>query len=198
MKLAILIPTLTERLTLLDRVIAELTKQIRELDTNDILIKWDEDQKQKTTGEKRNGLIEWAVRNKVQYVAFLDDDDLPGPTYLKRGIEVVDSGMDCGELWGQIYFDGKPGNPFHHFIDCKNPATGKIEWWQDEKFYYRMPNHLNFQKLSLVKDIPFPNQVFGEDGKQSEAMRDAGIFKTMYPIPEIIYHYFVGNPKHAI
>jgi hypothetical protein len=49
-----------------------------------------------------------------------------------------------------------------------------------------------------VKDIPFPDQNFGEDGKQSEAMRDAGIFKTMYPIPEIIYRYFNGQPKYAL
>ncbi len=61
-----------------------------------------------------------------------------------------------------------------------------------------MPNHLNFQKLSLVKDIPFPDQVFGEDGKQSYAMRDAGIFKTEYKIPEVIYHYFNGEPKRAL
>jgi hypothetical protein len=128
----------------------------------------------------------------------MDDDDMPGPTYIKRGLEVVASGMDCGELWGQIYFNGKAGNPFHHIIECINPANGKLEWWQDEKYYYRTVNHLNFQKLSLIADIAFPEKNFGEDGVQSERMRDAGIFKTMYPIPEIIYHYYVGNPKHAI
>lgn len=199
MKLSILIATLTERAPLKERVIAELNRQIAELNVGDqVIICTAEDQRQATTGFKRNELIKMAVKIGAKVIAFIDDDDLPGPTYIKRGLEVVESGMDCGELWGDIYFNGKKGNPFHHFIDCVNPATGKIEWWQDGKFYYRMINHLNFQKLSLVKDIPFPDQVFGEDGKQSEAMRDAGIFKTMYPITETIYHYYCGEPKHAL
>jgi hypothetical protein len=203
MKLAILIPTIHEREGLRHRLIRELEVQIgqniRAIDYHkeiDIII--NVDGREKLIGQKRNELIQRAVEKKAEYIAFFDDDDLPGPTYIKRGLEVAESGMDCGELWGQIYWDGKPGNPFHHFINCVNPANGKIEWWQDDKFYYRMINHLNFQKLSLVKDIPFPEKNFGEDGVQSELMRDAGVFKTMYPIPEVIYHYFNGTPKHAL
>lgn len=198
MKLAILIATLEERVQLRNRLQTELERQIKMVHSGGIRIIFNEDERQKTTGQKRNELILSAVRSEAEYIAFIDDDDLCGDTYIQRGLEVAESGMDCGELYGQIYFGGKKGNPFHHFIDCVNPATGKIEWWQDNQFYYRMINHLNFQKLSLVKDIPFPEQNFGEDGKQSEAMRDAGIFKTMYPIPEIIYHYFCGQPKHAL
>lgn len=197
-KLAILIPTLSERELLLKELLKELERQIAEANAEiSVITIIAIDQRQSTTGKKRNELVAKAVEKGCYAVASLDDDDKPGPTYIKRGIEFMESGMDCAELWGQIYFNGKPGNPFHHFIDCLNPVTGKIEWWQDEKYYYRMPNHLNFQKLSLMKDIPFPDQVFGEDGKQSEAMRDAGIFKTMYPIPEVIYHYYCGEPKHA-
>ncbi len=203
-KLAILIPTTPDRKSLWNRLTTELVRQINELETAEVLIIHYETPvhnkitNQFNTGSKRNKLIQDALTFGAQYISFLDSDDMPGPTYVKRGLEVVESGMDCGELWGQIWFNGKPGNPFHHFIDCRNPTTGKIEWWQDQSFYYRMINHLNFQKLSLVKDIPFPDQVFGEDGKQSEAMRDAGIFKTMYPIPEIIYHYFNGEPKEVL
>jgi hypothetical protein len=208
-KLAILIPTTPDRADLLERLMSELYRQCEEIGAITATKSYvmvlpyntpphNKETNEFSTGAKRNFLIQQAIEKDAEYVAFIDSDDMPGPTYIKRGLQVADSGMDCGELWGQIWFSGKPGNPFHHFIDCQNPATGKIEWWQDEKYYYRMINHLNFQKLSLVKDIPFPEQVFGEDGKQSEAMRDAGIFKTMYPIPEIIYHYYVGNPKHAI
>lgn len=199
LKLAILIPTLVERRIQRNILSLALLSQIQALGADDhVEILYAEDNRENTTGAKRNGLINFAIEKGAEYISFFDDDDHPGETYIKRGLEVVESGMDCGELWGDIYFNGIKGNPFHHYIDCVNPATGKIEWWQDENFYYRQINHLNFQKLSLVKDIPFPNQIFGEDGVQSERMRDAGIFKTMYPIPEIIYNYFVGEPKHAL
>lgn len=199
MKFAILIPTLTERTQLKERVNNVLNAQINKLPNPSLVrIFTNEDQRQKATGIKRNELVADAIQAGFTHGAFMDDDDLPGATYIQRAIEFMESGLDCAELWGQIYFNGKAGNPFHHFINCINPLNGKIEWWQDNQFYYRMINHLNFVKLDLVKDIPFPDQVFGEDGKQSEAMRDAGIFKTMYPIPEVIYHYFVGEPKEEI
>jgi len=195
MKLAILIPTTPDRQQLLTRLLDELNRQRSECEHGAVRILINETETHKnggsTTGAKRNQLIQQAVEEGAEYIAFFDSDDMPGPTYIKRGLEVADSGMDAGELWGQIYWNGKKGMPFHHSIIHK-------EWWQDDKFYYRCNNHLNFQKLSLMKDIPFPDQNFGEDGKQSYAMRDAGIFKTEYKIPEIIYNYFNGSPKHAL
>lgn len=179
--LAILIPTLTERVQLLNRLQSSLDKQ--RVGKNVILI-INEDQKQKTTGAKRNELIQVAIEHNAEYISFVDDDDLVGDTYIQRGIETMESGKDCGELWGQIYWRGKPGKPFHHSIIHK-------EWFEDKQFYYRMPNHLNFQRLAAVKDIPFPDQNFGEDGKQSYAMRDAGVLKTEHPIKDILYHYYV-------
>lgn len=197
MKLAILIPTLFEREALFRRVTDELGRQIDEIYPNSlpgeiVSIINITDNRQHTTGKKRNALIELAVNEyKPEYIAFMDDDDMPGPTYIKRGLEVVESGMDCGELWGQIYWSGKPGKPFHHSIEHK-------EWYEDDKFYYRCPNHLNFMKLDVVKDFKFPDQNFGEDGQWSMAIKEAGALKTQYAIPEVIYHYFNGQPKHAL
>jgi len=186
--IAILIPTTSDRKPLLDRLLKELYEQIG---NSEVLIITNHDNKEKTTGTKRNELIQKAIEKKADYIAFHDDDDLPGPTYIQRGLEVAASGLDCGELWGQIYWNGKKGLPFHHSIIHK-------EWWQDDKFYYRTINHLNFIKLDLVKDVKFPDQNFGEDGQWSMKVQELGLLKTMYPIPEVIYHYFNGNPKHAI
>jgi hypothetical protein len=179
-KLAILIPTLTKRSHLLDRVVKELDKQRA---GKDVILLINEDKGEKTTGQKRNELIETAVNLGVQYISFVDDDDMIGPTYIQRGLEVVESGLDCGELWGNYYQKGKLIKPFHHSIIHK-------DWYEDRNNYYRMPNHLNFQRLEKVKDIKFPNQVFGEDGKQSYAMKDAGVLKTEYKITDILYHYY--------
>ncbi len=212
MKLAILCPTLIHgcvvnrhgggrigNSALKDRMEAAINKQIASYYTeHEVKIFFELDAGERTTGAKRNSLVEHAVKWGADAHAHFDDDDLPGETYIQRGIEFMESGMDVAELWGQIYFGGIPGNPFHHYIECRNPATGKIEWWQDDKFYYRMPNHLNFVKTSLVKDIKFPDQVFGEDGKHSEAVQAAGVLKTEFKIPEIIYHYYCGEPKHKI
>jgi len=152
---------------------------------------WLRDNGELTTGAKRNQLIEAAIERKAEYIAFHDDDDLPGITYIKRGLEVAESGMDCGELYGQIYWDGKKGMPFHHYLGCTHA-------WQDDKEYHRPPNHLNFMKLDLVKDFKFQDKSFGEDMTWAMEIQNAGVLKTMYPIPEVIYHYYVGNPKHEL
>lgn len=196
MKLAILIPSLQNREALLRRVTDELGRQIDEIYPDSLpseivasIILMDSGQK--TTGNKRNCLIELAIKYKAEYIAFMDDDDMPGPTYIQRGIEVANSGMDCGELWGQIYWSGKPGMPFHHYLGCTHA-------WQDDKQYHRPANHLNFMKLDLIKNFRFEDKTFGEDMTWAMEIQKAGTFKTMYPIPEVIYHYFCGEPKHAL
>ncbi len=192
MKLGVLIPTLDERIDLFNRLTVELSKQMLEFDPGDnVCFIWYRDNKEMTTGAKRNILIEMAVERKCEYIAFHDDDDMPGPTYIKRGLEVAESGMDCSELWGEIYFNGKKGMPFHHYLGCTHA-------WQDDKKYHRFPNHLNFMKLDLVKDFKFQDKVFGEDMTWAEEINNAEIFKTMMPIPEVIYHYYVGLPKNEI
>lgn len=178
--LAILIPTLTERQQLLNRLTAELDKQRL---GKEVIILINEDNGHKTTGQKRNELISAAVDLKADYIAFFDDDDLPGENYIDRMLEGMAKGVDCCSLLGRIYFKGKPGNPFHHSIKYDH-------WFQDDKMYYRNPNHLNCIKLDLVKDIPFKNQTIGEDGHWSIALQKAGVLKTEHEINEIIYHYY--------
>lgn len=204
MKVALLIPTLPERKPLRDRLITEILRQMNELGLSggvnesdwpdletDVCILINEDNREKTTGKKRNELIQKADELGACAVAFIDDDDMIGPTYIKRAMEFANSGYDVCELWGQIYWSGKKGKPFHHSIKYK-------EWNEDDKIYMRTPNHLNFMTLDLIKNIPFPDQSFGEDGQASYAWRDAGVFNTEMPCKDILYHYHCGEPKHEI
>jgi hypothetical protein len=191
-KLAILIPTLESRSFLLKRCMTNLVAQILHAKADeDVKILTLLDNGEMSTGAKRNQLVKDAAELGFETYAFIDDDDLPGPTYIQRGLEFVASGMDCASLVGQIYWDGKPGKPFLHSLEWK-------EWFEDDKFYYRMPNHLNFVRMDKVKDIQFPDQKFGEDGQWSYAVRDAGVLKTEFKIEEVIYHYFCGEPKSAL
>lgn len=184
---AILIATLTERKRLLDRLMTELDKQRA---GEDCIIIINEDQRQKTTGQKRNELKEEAMRQNASHIGYFDDDDLPGPNYVKRNMEGVNGNYDCCELWGQYYEHMKQMNLFHHSIIHK-------EWWQDEKFYYRNPNHLNCIKLDLLKDIRFQDKNVGEDAWYSIDIQKAGLLKNEYPIKEILYYYFAGKRDHS-
>lgn len=194
MELAILIPTLTERVDLFGRLLIALNEQLDKfpLATRQrVGFIIESDARQLTTGAKRNNLVDKAIRAGAKYIAFHDDDDMPGENYMKHQLGVVDSGMDCGSLWGQIYWDGKPGMPFHHSIKYSE-AT------QDDKYYYRAPNHLNCIRLDLVRNIRFQEKNFGEDGCWMEDIHKSGVLKTEYEINEIIYHYFNGTPKYKI
>lgn len=187
-KLAVLIPTLTERAKLLARLMKELDHQRK---GKDVIVIHHEDQGQKTTGQKRNELIQAAVEQGAEYISFFDEDDLPGPNYIDRNLEGINAGFDTNSLWGQIYVHNKPGNPFHHSIKY-------AEWYQDKNFYYRCNNHLNCMKLALIKDIPFEHVTIGEDGRFSMAVKQAGVLKTEYQINETMYHYFTGRKNHAL
>lgn len=185
MKFAILIPTLTSRVQLLNRLLAELDKQRK---GKDVILIISEDQGQKTTGQKRNELIASAAEQGAEYVAFFDDDDLPGEHYIDRNLEGIELGFDCNSLKGQIYWEGVPGKPFYHSIIYNH-------WYEDKLGYYRCPNHINTIKLELIKDIPFQEKNFGEDGNFSMDIQKAGVLKTEYQIKEVIYHYYVSKKK---
>lgn len=179
-KLAILIPTLTSRTKMLNGLLAELDNQRK---GKDVIVILHSDSGERTTGAKRNELIQAAVGAQAEYIAFVDDDDMVSPNYIDMNLQGCATGVDCNSLMGRIYFKGKPGNPFHHSIIYDH-------WFQDSKMYYRNPNHLNCIRLDKIKDIPFRDQTIGEDGHWSIDIQKAGVLKTEYQINEIIYHYY--------
>jgi hypothetical protein len=183
--LAILICHLPERKQLLDRVIGQLNEQRK---GEDCIVLINSDNREKTTGEKRNELLDQARELNASHIAFVDDDDLIGPNYVKHQMAVTNGDYDCGELWGQYWENNQKLNPFHHSIVHDH-------WWQDSKFYYRNPNHLNCIKLELLKDIRFQDKTVGEDGHYSIDIQKAGLLKNEYPIKEIIYYYFAGGKR---
>ena len=183
--LAILIPTTPDRKHLLSRVTDQIHIQKKEYEVITLI---NEDNYQHTTGYKRNQLIDWAVENRASHIAFVDSDDIIGPTYIQRNMEAVYGNYDTAELWGQYFENGKQMNPFHHSIIYDH-------WFQDDKAYYRCNNHLNCMKLEKVKDIRFQDKTVGEDGNWAMDIQKAGILKTEYPVKEITYFYFSGRNK---
>ena len=190
--LAILIPTTPDRQRLLDRLMKELDRQRA---GHDCIVIINETASHKdggpTTGAKRNQLLDAAREQNASHIAFVDSDDLIGPNYIARNMEGVNGNYDCNELYGRIYFHNKPGNIFHHSNDYDH-------WFQDDKMYYCMNNHLNTVKLSHYDGIEFPDKTVGEDFWGSEGLRKTGRLVKQYPIKEVIYHYFNGKKNHEI
>jgi hypothetical protein len=182
---AILIPTTPDRQRLLDRVMDQLNEQRK---GHECIIIINEDNYEKTTGRKRNELLDAAREQGATNIAFVDSDDLVGPNYVELNMKATNRRFDCMELWGQYYENGKQMNPFHHSIIHDH-------WWQDDRFYYRNPNHLSNIRLDHLNDIVFQDKTVGEDAHYSIDIQKTGRLKNQYPVNEIIYYYFAGGRK---
>lgn len=188
-KLAILIPYTHDRQHLYDRVTAQIIEQIGHHPVI-ILSKATRHSKQggPSTGQKRNQLLDDARNANASHIAFVDSDDLVSHHYIESIMPAVYGDYDCAELWGQYYENGKQFNPFHHSIKYDH-------WYQDERFYYRNPNHLSVIKLAHLHDIRFQDKTIGEDAWYSIDIQKTGRLKKEYPVNEIIYYYFAGSIK---
>lgn len=181
MKLSILIPTLIGRDNYLNRISNEIRRQYDLLDKREeVEIRIVRDNRERTTGAKRNQLIK---ESNSDYIAFVDDDDMITDCYIQKQLDVANSDMDCGSLNGLYFINGMYGKPFIHSIKYHH-------WWADDKNYYRNPNHLNCIKREIALQVPYENITIGEDGKYSEALQKSGLVKTEYEIKETLYLYY--------
>lgn len=155
--LSLLVCHLPERAKLFAPLLAELVRQIGVCNRGDVELFVDSGFG--TTGEKRNRLLSRANGN---YIAFIDDDDWVVSDYCLRILRAFhsDPEADCLPLRGVMTRNGANPKPFEH--DLKH-----TEWWQDERAYYRPPNHLNPVRRSLAVAAGFPDITRGEDREYS-------------------------------
>lgn len=191
--LAILVPTLESRLDSWHTLLEILAKQIGALDLHDkIKIMSNIDNGEKSIGQKRNELIKQAVRGDFDYVAFFDDDDLPGENYISVLWNGIKYGADVVSLRGMITTDGNDPKIFEHSIKYSayhtNPDSNKIK-------YERYPNHLNCMKLSIAKKFKFPEIDHGEDTNFATQVFKSGLLKKEYFSDQIIYKYLYQSNK---
>src|ERR1041385_6500754 len=96
-QLSILIPTLPIRYHFFERLITELLGQADDNGVQVSLIV--NDQTDIDIGTKRNRMM---AEVTTEYMAFFDDDDMPGPNYIKHLMEGIAKGVDCCSLTGII------------------------------------------------------------------------------------------------
>jgi hypothetical protein len=187
LKLTILIPTLPQREHFLDRLTKELVRQCEDgfypeaiMRTNhatDICI-----------GTKRNRMM---AQVDTEYMAFFDDDDMPGPNYIKHLMEGIDKGVDCCSLTGIYTKDGQNPTKFIHSIKYDTLFTG------DDGIFYRPPMHINCLKTEHARKAVFPEWRTSEDSKWAMDLQHTGVLKTEHWIEEPIYNYlYVSDKKY--
>lgn len=188
MTLSILIPTINERRPSFKNLVMKLTEQIIDNYAEErVEIVTFCDKGLLSIGAKRNTLLSWAVKD---YCCFVDDDDTVSSNYIEWALKGVESGRDCCSLLGLYTVDGHGGDLFEHSIRYKeyktNPPTMGIK-------YERSPNHLNIIKTEIAQAFKFAEINHGEDTHWATEIRESGLIKTEFSIPDVTYHYQYRN-----
>jgi hypothetical protein len=185
-KLTILIPALPGRAVFFERLITELFRQMSETGAQ-LKISADDD----TTidiGTKRNRMMAGV---ETEYMAFFDDDDMPGPNYIKHLMEGIAKGVDCCSLTGIYTKDGQNPTKFVHSIQYDKLFTG------DDGVFYRPIMHINCLKTEHARKVSFPEWRYSEDSKWAMDLQATGALKTEHVIDEVIYNYlFVSDKRY--
>ncbi|QKE75476.1 glycosyltransferase family 2 protein [Arthrobacter citreus] len=173
--LSILIPTVPERMDYLKRIVNELENQCKAYPVEILVLL---ENKKRTTGEKRNVLIEQA---KGEYVVFIDDDDRITSNYIELLCQAIRETpkVDC------IVFDVLVNFNNQYSKICK---YGKeFEHGEDDNYYYRKPNHLMCYSKQIASSHKFLNISFGEDDEWGR--RVSNDIKNQKRIDSILYYY---------
>lgn len=182
--LSIGIPTLTKRKKLLDRLLNKIkiiSSKYKDLIELVILT----DSGGKTTGYKRNEILN---RAKGKYICFIDDDDLISNNYFDKIIPLLQKDYDGVGFKGMYYENGKETMIFDH-----NHANGGH--FKKNNIQYRPLNHLNPIKLSIAKQIKYPDKYTGEDYEWTNKLFKSGLIKSTVHIDQILYHYLYNSNK---
>lgn len=184
--LSILVCSLTCRAMIIQTLLSYLLPQI----TVDVELLIAADNGEKSTGEKRNELLEIATGN---YIVFIDDDDVVSPKYISLVLAAISTNPDVVGIHLIMTNKGRPGS------ECRTYHSLKYRTWYDEpdpqspgrRMYFRNPNHLNPVKRELALAVKFPTINTGEDHDYSKRLLP--LLKTETYIEKPIYFYLAGR-----
>ncbi|MBN1317282.1 MAG: glycosyltransferase [Anaerolineales bacterium] len=182
MLLSILTPSLKERKTKFRQLQSELERQI----AYDGLIDSVEhlyliDNREQSTGQKRNLLIDQA---RGEFIVFVDDDDDISNDYVATITQTIREhpGIDCVGIRGTITFRGKHPKPFIHSIQYRR-------FFKQNGIYNRPPFHINPIKRDIAIQYRFERISYSEDMDWAMRIQRDGVLKKEYLIDKPIYFY---------
>ena len=174
-KLAILICSLEERRESLARLIDSIPSH------PDLIIIPEVDNREITTGAKRNKLLQRAKDVGAEYVSFVDDDDIIYPEYVGEFIKAIEQKPDAIGFKGWITFDGANKTEWRISVRYPYEKRGNV--------YLRFNNHLSPIKTELALQIKYPDITFGEDYDYARRLKAEGLVKKEVFVNKHLYHY---------
>lgn len=176
MMLSILICSLHSR----SHLLAELKEILQPQLTSDVELLIEVDNKEISTGAKRNILLN---RAKGKYIVFIDDDDIVSDFYIEKILNACKSDADCIAINGTMTTNGTNEIAWRLSKNYHN-VTAK----ENGKFIYlRTTNHIAPVKRKLALLAMFPDFSNGEDAEYSRRLNQ--YLKTETTISESLYHY---------
>lgn len=181
MKWSILILTMPERASLLERLMDVLRPQVQKFPDVEIFTLIST--RSRTVGEQRQEMLN---RARGEYVCFVDDDDLVSPDYVATIRPLLD-GVDYIGFPVHTFRDGKFYGAAYHSL--------KFGKWDSSKTYAeRDISHLNPIRRELALQAQMEGG-FGEDGRWASRLRQLQIVKTEHVVPEVMYFYHIRTHK---
>lgn len=174
--LSILIPSVVERLECLTNIVRKINQQIAGGPVEVLVCL---ENKKRTTGRKRNELIEQA---QGKFVVFVDDDDTLSDDYVSQLLTHIKENpeADC------IVFD-----VMVNIVNQKRKKLCKYgieyKYGQNPNFYTRKPNHLMCYRKSIAESHKYKNISYKEDDEWGE--RACKNIKNQIRIDKVLYTY---------
>lgn len=182
--LSILIPAVPERIAMLGELTELVGRQARGLPVEILVLV---DNRQRTTGLKRNGLVALA---RGAYVTFVDDDDWVADTYVSDILQAIDDNPGVGSVVFDValYLYGQFSKIFRY--------GQEYLWEETEEWICREPGPLMCWSRDIMLRYPFPDQSVDEDSVW--VRRGAWKFETVpqVRIPRVLY-YYRAVPGHS-
>lgn len=191
--LSILIPTLVERRhqfanlkMKLDRLIEPYHGQVEILSL--------EDNRERTTGLKRNDLIDMA---SGKFSAFIDDDDDVPEHYFASIFRAFhnEPQTDCIGFKGMMITQAQGRNVVARNHIFKHSVGLPYSQGLEGGMYLRPPNHLNPMLTEYFRTIRFPNLTFAEDFDFCLKLAEAGLIKNETYLDIVLYFYHYNPNK---
>lgn len=177
--LSILMPTLDDRKHFFNHIAQKLSHQIKKVGEKDVEFLFYCDNRERTTGHKRNVLLQQA---RGKFIVFVDDDDDVSPDYVDLICQTIrEKDVDAIGIRGIYTENGMNPTPF---------VTGmRYNWEQINGVYCRFVNHISPIKRTIAQQFEFPDLVIGEDYQWTMAIRDSGLVKSDHIIDQNLYFY---------
>ena len=147
------------------------------------------DNRKKSVGLKRQELLQQA---KGKYCCFVDDDDDIDEDYFKEIQEVLHAcpQADVVSMIGMYYQDGVAIKPFYHSIRYNR-------YYDDDKGFYRFPNHLNPILTGFCRRVGFLNKKHGEDTDFAHRLHKLRLLMCEASVRKPLYFYYFKSKSQS-